>query len=184
VRFTRDNPIVRRALALLGLAVAAAGAPSASGSPNDGVAIRLGVGIGPINIGMSGQQVRRALGEPRAVMQRRVLRGQPYVEFEWNYGDWWVGLIGRRGARRVVLIGTALSRYRTTEGHGVGTTETRLWRELRGRLRERRCHPSDHWYMRHGQRETIFFRLWQPEPKPVIVGRVEVRREPALGCNV
>jgi hypothetical protein len=117
-------------------------------------------------------------------MQRRVLRGQPYVEFEWNYGDWWVGLLGRKGNRRVVLVGTALSRHRTPEGYGVGTDENRLWRELRGRLHERWCNPSTHWYLRHDGRETIYLPRWQRAPKPMVVRGVEVRAAPALACSV
>lgn len=172
------------------VAAAVVVAPSATARPNERIAIRPGVGIGPLNLGMTGQEVRRALGKPRAVSKRRVLRDRPYVEFEWNYGDWWVGLVGPKGHRRVVLVGTALGRHRTREGLGVGTTEKRLWRELRGRIRERVCHnPSGleihHWYYRTGSGETIFFPDYPlQEGPPTVVGRVQVRSGPALGCNV
>jgi hypothetical protein len=174
---------MRSALAVAVLAVVAL-APSAAGRADERLAIRPGVGIGPLNLGMSGQEVRRALGPPRAVVERRVVRGQPYVELEWNLGDWYVGLLGRPGHRRAVMIGTALFRHRTPEGLGVGTDENRLWRELRGRLHERWCRPSTHWYVREGRGETIYQPIWQRPPKQMVVGRVQVRMRPALGCAV
>jgi hypothetical protein len=177
------------------MAAAVAVAPSASGSPNDGIAIRPGVGIGPINLGMSGQKVRRALGRPRAVIERRVLRGQPYVEFEWDYGAWNVGFLGRKGHRRVVLVGTTLGRHRTPEGLGVGTRESRLWRELRGHIRERECWRQgrrNQWFVRDKNAETIFFpqsarscpHTGCPTVLYVYVGSVEVRTSPVIGCTV
>jgi hypothetical protein len=180
------------------MAAAVAVASSASGSPDDRAAIRPGVGIGPINLGMTGEQVRRALGKPRAVVTRRVIHGRPYVVFQWGLGDWNVGLLGRKGNRRVVLVGTALARHRTPEGLGVGTRESRLWRELRGRIRERDCDQylmgavTDlEWFVRAKNAETIFF----PEAARschlpgtcvgadyLYVGIVEVRASPVMGC--
>jgi hypothetical protein len=171
-------------LVVVAVALAASLAPSAAGRSDERIAIRPGVGIGPLNLGMTGEDVRRVLGPPRAVVERRVLRGKPYVELEWSLGDWYVGLLGRPGHRRVVMVGTALFRHRTPEGLGVGTDENRLWRELRGRVRERWCRPSTHWYVRQGRRETIFLPIWQRPPTAMVVGRVQVRAEPALGCNV
>jgi hypothetical protein len=193
----RQYPVVRSAVVLVAMAAAVAVASSASGSPNDSVAIRPGVGIGPINLGMTGQQVRRALGRPRAVMTRRVIDGRPYVELEWGLGDWKVGLLGRKGNRRVVLVGTALGRHRTPEGLGVGTRESRLWRELRGRIRERDClqHTNSidgiQWFVRARNAETIFF-PHAARPCTYIcvsvdylyVGTVEVRASPVIGCAV
>jgi hypothetical protein len=169
---------VRTALALLGLALAAAVAPSASGSPNDGVAIRPGVGIGPINLGMSGQQVRRALGKPRTVVERRVIRGRPNTELEFGYGKWNVGLLGREGHRRVVLVGTSLARHRTPEGIGIGSTDDQVWRRLRG-MRDRICGSTPHWYLSRGATETVFF----PARYENVVTAVEVRATPTLGCR-
>ena len=180
------------------MAAAVAVASSASGSRNDSVAIRPGVGIGPINLGMTGQQVRRALGRPRGVISRRVIDGRPYVELEWGLGDWKVGLLGRKGNRRVVLVGTALGRHRTPEGLGVGTRESRLWRELRGRIRERDCKelvmsPTDgiHWFVRARNAETIYFpQAARPCTYTCVsvdylyVGTVEVRTSPVIGCAV
>jgi hypothetical protein len=178
------------------MAAAVAVAASASGSPNDSVAIRPGVGIGPINLGMTGRQVRRALGRPRAVIARRVIDGRPYVELEWGLGDWNVGLLGRKGNRRVVLVGTALGRHRTPEGLGVGTRQSRLWRELGGRIRERDCNQhmmgsvTDlQWFVRAKDAETIFFpHAARPCTYTCVsvdylyVGTVEVRASPVIGC--
>jgi hypothetical protein len=106
----RHYPVVRSAVLFAVMAAAVAVATSASGSPDDNAALRPGVGIGPINLGMTGEHVRRALGRPRAVITRRVIAGRRYVEFQWSLGDWNVGLLGRKGNRRVVLVGTALAR--------------------------------------------------------------------------
>jgi hypothetical protein len=191
-------PLVRSAVLVVAMVAAVAVASSASGSRNDSVAIRPGVGIGPINLGMTGQQVRRVLGRPSAVMTRRVIGGRPYVKFQWGLGDWNVGLLGRKGNRRVVLVGTALGRHRTPEGLGVGTRESRLWRELRGRIRERDCDQylmgavTDlEWFVRAANAETVFF----PEAARschlpgtcvgadyLYVGQVEVRASPLIGC--
>jgi hypothetical protein len=180
------------------MAAAVAVASSASGTRNDSVAIRPRVGIGPINLGMTGQQVRRAVGRPRAVITRRFIDGRPYVELEWGLGDWKVGLLGRKGNRRVVLVGTALGRHRTPEGLGVGTRESRLWRELRGRIRERDCDQlrlgavTDlQWFVRAKNAETIFFpHAARPctytcvSVNYLYVGTVEVRASPVIGCAV
>jgi hypothetical protein len=163
------------ALALLAGAVALA--PSASGSPERSVPIRLGVGIGPLNLGMTGQQVRRALGRPTAVIERRVIGGRPYVELDYGLGRWNVGLIGRKGSRRVVLVGTGLARHRTPQGLGVGSTARQVERGLRG-SRQRICGTRSHWYYRIGSTETVFY----PARYEKVAVAVEVRSPPALGC--
>jgi hypothetical protein len=152
-------------------------APSASGSPARSVPIRLGVGIGPINLGMSGQQVRRALGRPTAVIERRVIGGRPYVELDYGFGRWNIGLLGRIGTRRVVLIGTGLARHRTPQGLGVGSTARQVERGLRG-SRQRICGSRSHWYYRTGSTETVFY----PARYEKVAVAVEVRSPPALGC--
>lgn len=152
---------------------------SASARPNERIAIRPGVGIGPINLGMTGEQVRRALGTPRTVSDRRVLEGQPYTELEWGLGRWNVGLVGRPGNRRVVLVGTSLKRHRTPEGVGIGSTDNQVWRALRG-MRDRVCRTGTvHWYLPRGRTETIFFSARYQN----IVVAVEVRAAPTLGCS-
>jgi hypothetical protein len=166
-------------VALVGLAAATlVAAPSASGTPTKSVPIRVGVGIGPINLGMSGQQVRRALGTPTAVVSRRVIRGRPYVVLQWGYGAWDVGLLGRAGNRRVVLVRTSLPRHRTPEGLGIGSDRDDVWRGLAG-VRERRClNGFLYWVHRRGRSETVL----HPTGRDRIVSAVDVRSEPVLGC--
>jgi hypothetical protein len=179
-----------RIVLLAALAVLLA-APAAGGSTEASLPIRAGVGIGPVNIGMTGAQVYRALGKPRAVSERRVVNGQPYIELEYDFGAWNVGLLGRKGQRRVVLVGTGLSRHKTPEGVGVGTTERQFWRRLRGQgYRPRNCGvqmSASHWVRQRSGRETVFFPYYPcgwcgQEGPPRIVG-VEVRSAPALGCG-
>jgi hypothetical protein len=173
----RESVIRRSAvLVLLGLGVAMA--PSASGAPERSVPIRLGVGIGPNNLGMSGQQVRQALGRPRAVIERRVIRGIPYVEFEYRFGEWNVGLLGRKGTRRVVVIGTGLARHRTPEGIGVNSTEDRLVDEYRG-LRRRGCGPGNQWALPRGRTDTLFSLDWRTRR---IIG-IEIQGTPMARCG-
>lgn len=178
-------------VSLTALGVLYAIVPAASPATSASLPIRHGVGIGPINLGMTGAEVRRAIGKPRAVIERRVIRGQPYVEFEYQYGAWNVGLLGRRGSRRVVLVGTGLTRHRTPEGLGVDSTGGEVSRRLRGRLQQRECwlrfgKPTQ-WYVRRGSAETVFFPHWgySPDPQaPARIQSVEVRAAPVLGCLV
>jgi hypothetical protein len=179
--------MIHRAALVTVAALAVGLAPNASGSAERSVPIRIGVGIGPIKLGMGGQQVRRLLGRPRTVVERRVVLRQPYVELEYGYGAYSVGLLGRRGQRRVVLIATGLVRHKTPEGVGVGTTERAFFRRMRGRgVRQRDCYPqrgATHWLLRRGRTETIFI------PQPTVrVGEtreivsVEVRTYPTTNC--
>jgi hypothetical protein len=170
--------MIRYWVALLLVACGVAVASSASGAPERSVPIRLGVGIGPINLGMSGQQVRRALGAPRAVIERRVIRGVPYVEFEYRFGQWNVGLLGRKGHRRVVVVGTGLARHRTPEGIGVDSTEDRLI-DAYPRLRRPGCPPGNEWLLRRGHTETIFSLDWRTRR---VVG-VEIMSTPVTPCG-
>jgi hypothetical protein len=165
-------------LALLAGAIVLA--PSASGSSERSVPIRIGHGIGPINLGMTGAQVYRALGRPRTVVDRKVIRGRPYVEFEYGYGRWTVGFYGRKPNRRVVLVLTALGRHRTPEGLGVGSSDREVRRGLRG-IRERTCNNPNiwiNWYLRQGNTELVF----HPGGHPIEVNAVDVRSAPVLGC--
>lgn len=166
-------------VAILVLLAAVALTPSAAGRTDERIAIRPGVGIGPINLGMTGEQVRRALGTPRIVARRRVIGGLPYTELEWGLGRWNVGLLGRPGNRRVVLVGTSLARHRTPEGIGIGSTDNQVWRALRG-MRDRVCPTgTPHWYLPRGRTETIFFSARYEN----VVTAVEVRAAPTLGCS-
>jgi hypothetical protein len=176
-------------LALLAGAIVLA--PAASGSSERSVPIRLGVGIGPVNLGMTEAQVRRSLGRPGAVLERRRVRGQAYIELQWRQGDWNVGFVGRKGSRRVVLVGTGLRRHRTPQGVGVGTTEARIARQLRG-LRERYCANPHGLHRRQlvlrGDREETVFLLigrYLPSGEPHSeVGSVEIRGGPTVACGV
>jgi hypothetical protein len=178
--------------ALVALAtVAVVAAPSATGSSAKSLAIVHGVGIGPIKLGMSGAAVRNRLGRPRAVIERRVVRGQPYAEFEYDFGAWNVGFLGRRGHRRVVLVGTGRSRHKSPEGVGVGTNERTFWRRVRGKgFFRRSCDRPDpsgslnsafHWVRRGRGSETVYF-PGGPASSQEVTG-VEVRGGPTLGCG-
>jgi hypothetical protein len=167
---------MKRLVVAFALALLTASA-SASASPSKSLPIRVGVGIGPINLGMTGAQVRQALGRPRAVIERRVIRGRPYVEFEYQYGAWNVGLLGRKGQRRVVLVGTGLARHRTPQGLGVGSTARQVERGLRG-SRQRLCGSRSHWFYRTGPTETVFY----PARYEKIAVAVEVRAPATVGC--
>ncbi len=132
-------------------------------------------------MGMTGAQVYRVLGRPRAVVQRKMIRGQPYVEFEYQFGAWMVGFYGRKGNRRVVLVLTGLKRHRTPEGLGVGSSGTQVRRSVRG-LRERTCNNPNvwiNWYVRRGDTELVF----HPGGHPIEVNAVDVRTAPVLGCT-
>jgi hypothetical protein len=89
-------------------------------------AIRLGAAIGPISLGMTEQQVRRALGRPSSVQRARV--GRIFI-VSLNYymrGEYRVTLRGRRGAVRVSLVGTIARSQRTARGLGIGSSERNL----------------------------------------------------------
>jgi hypothetical protein len=163
---------------LLALAVAVAAlSTTAAASPTRQLPIRIGVGIGPINLGMTGQQVRRSLGRPTAVIERRVIVGRPYVELDYGYGRWNIGLLGRKGSRRVVLVGTGLAHHRTPQGLGVGSTARQVERGLRG-SRQRVCGSRSHWYYRTGATETVFY----PARYEKVAVAVEVRAPTTVGC--
>jgi hypothetical protein len=166
----------------------AAGAPASTAKS---LAIEHGVGIGPVTLGMSGPEVWKQLGSPRSVIERRVVGGQPYVEFEYDFGAWNVGFLGRRGQRRVVLVGTGLSRQRSPEGVGVGTSEQTFWRRVTGKgFFSRRCDRPDpsgsiynasQWVRRKRDSETVYFPGGPPSSRRVTA--VEVRSRPTFGCG-
>jgi hypothetical protein len=185
-----------RAIVLIGVAASLLGA--VSGASARSLPIQHGVGIGPVKLGMSGTDVQKRLGRPRAVIERRVVRGQPYVEFEYDFGAWNVGFLGRKGQRRVVLVGTGLALHKSPEGVGVGTTERTFWRRVRGQgFYRRHCQRPDtggtlsngqHWVRRSRSSETVYFpagrRAELPGNPPTIleVTGVEVRAAPVGGC--
>lgn len=99
--------------------------PAAAGSD---ALIRPGKGIGKVELGMTETQVRRALGTPQAVIRKRVGFGRVSVEWQYDFAQWTVRLVGRPEALRVVSVGTMVRSERTPEGFGVGTLERTLRR--------------------------------------------------------
>jgi hypothetical protein len=98
-------------------------------------AIRLGAGIGPISLGMTEQQVRRALGRPSSVQRARVGRIRIVSLNYYMRGNYRVTLRGPRGAVRVSLVGTISRSQRTPQGLGIGASE----RSLRDAYPNLRC---------------------------------------------
>ena len=125
--------MIRAALAVAAAASTALVAASAEGAPKRDLLIVPGQQIGKVRIGMSFAQVRRALGRPTGVNKRTRLGFTQYVEYDWGYGRWTVGLSGRSGAMRVSLVATTLRRERTREGAGVGTRIRRVASVYRNR---------------------------------------------------
>src|SRR5829696_5542833 len=152
---------IHRSACALAVACAAALAPTAGGSPSKSMPIQHGV-----------------------------VRGQPYVEFEYDFGAWNVGFLGRKGQRRVVLVGTGLTLHKSPEGVGVGTKERVFWRRVRGEgFIRRRCDRPDpsgslndvfHWVRRGRGSETVYV-PGGPVSYREVTG-VEVRAAPTAGC--
>jgi hypothetical protein len=114
---------VHRWLVTAGVLVLAVTAlDSATARPSRDALVDPGRGIGKVKLGMTQAQVRRALGAHRSVARRRELGfGQRYVELQWGYGEWSVGLQGRPGRMRAVMIGTTLRSQRTRSNLGTGS---------------------------------------------------------------
>jgi hypothetical protein len=129
---------------LLVAAALSLGAASASALPARDAFIHPGVGIGEVRIGMTLAEVRRALGQPEAVMRRRRFGFGHYTEYAWAGTDWIVAVIGRGDRARVVSVATGLRRERTrTRKVGVGSTELAVRRGLGARCfgKEERVDP-------------------------------------------
>ncbi len=105
-------------LALLGFAVDA------------GAVIRLGRGIGRVNLGMTSAQLVRAVGKPVAIRQGggapvagRLSKDPTYVEYEYvQTHGYTVGLAKRGGKLRVVMVVIYIRGQRTPQGVGVGSS--------------------------------------------------------------
>ena len=163
---------------------------AASAAPTRDTLVRPGRGIGRVTLGMSEGQVRGALGRHRAVARQRELGfGQRYVELQWGYGEWTVGLQGRPGRMRVVMVSTTLRAQRTPSNLGIGS-------RLRDILRVYPRATCSGWpglgsdssketwiVVRHPTRaQTVFVVVGDglPEPRPVRVAALMVR-VPARG---
>jgi hypothetical protein len=121
-------------LVLAALVAAALAAGSAGAATSRDAQLRPGVAIGPIRVGMTFAQVRRALGRPEAVLERRRIGfGTHYTEYAWGGSDWIVAVSGRADRARVVAVATGLRRERTRRGIGVGSTDTAVRRHLGAR---------------------------------------------------
>jgi len=110
------------AVVLLVLAVA----PLAEATSSRDAAVRPGVGIGKLRLGMTLVDVRKALAQPLFVSQpTRVSRGARYLQYESDNGLWQVGLLGPRGRERLASISTQ-SRRERLRNVGVGTLVSTL----------------------------------------------------------
>lgn len=110
-------------LAVLALALSTAvSTGAAAGAPARDALVQPGRGIGKLRLGMTQAEVTRVLGRPTYVADsRRLGFGQRYVELQWGYAEWSVGLQGAVGRMRAVMIGTTLRSQRTRSNLGTGS---------------------------------------------------------------
>lgn len=87
-------------------------------------------GMAGVRIGMTQEQVRDVLGEPRRVVRNQNEFG-PYTEFRYPYRV----IVAFQGDAAVTAVATTGRRERTSRGIGVGSTEA----EVRARVRGVRC---------------------------------------------
>jgi hypothetical protein len=105
-----------------GLALAAGVAGSAIAAKPPPKLIVPGEAIGPVRLGMTLPQVKRALGKPVAVSGKLDYPfGGEYLELQWRYATWTVGLRSTGGPLRVVRISTTVNAQRTRDGVGSGS---------------------------------------------------------------
>jgi hypothetical protein len=159
--------------------------PSGGAAPEADMRVRHGEAIGSVRLGMTLAQVRRVLGREWVVSkrERRDTRGLRYLELQWDYGWWTVGLMRRpRGEFRAVRIVTVARRQRTPEGLGVGSTARDVRRQLRVSCRFVSSTATGNFlhtecvYRRTRKRETAFVFEGQERPDNVRrVAAVEVR---------
>jgi hypothetical protein len=116
-------------VALAGAVAASVVAALASAAGERDALIRPGVAIGGISLGMTPAQVSRVRARPS---ERRVEArgfGVRYTELSWLSGladRLTVGILGRPGAERVVLVETTALAERTAGGIGPGVPMTRV----------------------------------------------------------
>ena len=104
------------------LVLAVPGLDSASALPHSETVVEPGRAIGKVRLGMTQAQVRRVLGPHTFVAKRRTLGfGQQYLELQWRFAEWTVGLQGRAGRMRAVSVGTTLRSQRTRSNLGTGS---------------------------------------------------------------
>jgi hypothetical protein len=103
-------------------------APAASAAPQATAVVRPGVGIGPVKLGMTTEQVRKALGAPAYARGTRTGFGRLLIEYSYWPDGYTVFLLRERGRARVVSVETTLPSQKTPRGLGVGSTERQLRR--------------------------------------------------------
>jgi hypothetical protein len=132
---------MRLRLVGIGVTLAALAASQAgAAAPERDQVIRMGKGIGKIQLGMTMRQVRRALGGPHRVVYRRHnfgARGR-YIELgwelpgrtSWDVDAWQIGFrsTSRRGPLRVVRVATSARSQRTPKRIGIGSTVQQIVR--------------------------------------------------------
>lgn len=108
----------RLALVTVCCYLAASAAAAAADAPHVQERIVPGQSIGPVKLGMTTAQVRRALGPPESTIERRSLGfGKSFVELGWNLGEWRIGFVNGR----VVRIASSKRTERTSERIGPGS---------------------------------------------------------------
>lgn len=126
-RFDDELVLAFRHATLAGAALVCLALTTALVRPgNADSAIRLAERIGPISLGMTETQVRRALGRPNTVHRARAGRIRIVSLNYYMRSGYRVTLRGPRGAVRVVIVGTISRRQRTSQGFGIGSPERRL----------------------------------------------------------
>jgi hypothetical protein len=163
-------------------AVVAAFAISQAGAaaPERDQVIRLGKGIGKVQLGMTMPAVRRALGGRHVAVYRRDDFGAQgrYVELGWERPGrtswdpvvWQVGFrsTSRRGALRVTRVATTARSQRTPSGLGIGSRA----RDVKRAYPEATCverfyhlpHPHK-WIVVYGPRDGMTaFQVVESEP--------------------
>jgi hypothetical protein len=117
-----------RATLSVGLATALITAASAGAASSEQRLIRPAIGIGKLRLGMTEAEVRRTMGRPRFVVNRRAAFGFRSVEYQYGLAEYTVRLFGRARRLRAVRVGTTLVRERTPRGLGVGSLERTVLR--------------------------------------------------------
>jgi hypothetical protein len=159
-----------------------------SAAPERNQVIRMGKGIGKVQLGMTQPQVRRALG-PHAVVYRRHdfgARGR-YLELGWELPGrtswepvlWQVGFrsLSRRGTLRAVRVSTTARRERTRRGIGMGSRIIGIVRAHPGATCVRRYgtepHPGTWIVVEDRSGGMTAFNVVSPTDDPDVKARVE-----------
>jgi hypothetical protein len=132
-----------------------------------------GVGIGPIKLGMTVAQVRKALGRPVYTRGTDKGFGRLLIEYSYWTDGYTVYLLRAGGKTRVVSVETTLRAQKTRQGLGVGSTERQLRRVYRG-LRCKEVFPPGGGIIQDYEctvgprqgRQTVFVFSREPEYPP------------------